>query len=187
MKLNFPNCSLLLIPLTLLAGCLSLSSGHPTYTFPSPDQRSEIRIEQYNCGFADCAIRVVLKRGWRYAYLTDRSDCALNFAHAAWHEAKVSVFVDGGHCGAIKTAFDIANWSNLSFSATEEWMREAVIADYAVSPEELQANQSDVFKWATYPGDGKPRRSVQEFQKRFTPKSSGTDPAHKTTPLPRPR
>lgn len=75
---------LALIPTLLLGGCLFLSSGGPTYTFLAPDQRSEIRIEQYDCGFADCAIRVVLKHGWRYAYLANRSDCSLNFAHATW-------------------------------------------------------------------------------------------------------
>ena len=162
------------------------SSGEPTYTFLAPDQRSEIRIEQYDCGFADCAIRVVLKHGWRYAYLANRSDCSLNFAHATWQEGKVSVFVDGAYCGQIKTAFDIANWSNLNFTATEAWMRAAIVDHYSVTPLELQASEGDVFRRATYPGDGKPRRSVQEFQKRFTPKSSKTDPAQKSLPLPQP-
>lgn len=186
MKLGIPNRSLFLILPLVLSGCLTLSGHNPTYTFPAADQRSEVRIEQYDCGFGDCAIRVVLKHGWRYAYLANRSDCALNFAHAAWQEGRVSIFVDGGYCGQIKTAFDAANWSNLDFTTTEAWMRAAIIADYSVTPEELQANHGDVFAWATYPGDGKPRRSVQEFQKRPTLTSSKTDPAHKTTPSPRP-
>lgn len=160
--------SALAIYLLVLTSCIRFSDKGQTYTSKSPDGRSELRVEEFNCSFADCAIRTTLKHGSiRYASLGERGDCAFNFAHVAWTQSQVAVFVDGGWCGVIKSAFDFSEWRYLNFADAETWLRQSIIHSYSVTPEELAANGGDVFKWAAYPGDGKPRRSVQEFQKRL--------------------
>jgi hypothetical protein len=43
----------------------------------------------------------------------------------------------------------------------------AIIKDYSVGPEELEASGGDIFTRATYPGDGNPHRSIDEFRSRY--------------------
>jgi len=94
------------------------------------------------------------------------SDCWVNFVHTVWFGTKVGVYVDGSICGPIKVAYDFGAKRAIPFNEIEKEMRASIIADYSVTAEELRENGGDVFKWAAYPGDGKPRRSRFEFELR---------------------
>ena len=79
----------------------------------------------------------------------------------------MSVFVDGGYCGPIKVAYDTTSQRNVDFEMTEQWLKPAIIKACGVTSDELQANGGDVLVWATYPGDGNQRRSMDEFHRRY--------------------
>jgi len=111
---------------------------------------------------------VVVSRGWpTEEIIAGGNDCVIRFAHAAWSGTRVAVFVDGSYCQTIKVAYDTASNRQFTFQHAEPWLREAIIGEYAVTPEELKGNGGDVLAWATYPGDGRPRRSSDEFRRRF--------------------
>ena len=78
----------------------------------------------------------------------------------------VAVFADALWCGQIKVAYDTTAGRALDFKTTEPWLGEAIVDSYGVSADELAANGGDVLKWATYPGDGRFRRSMNEFRRR---------------------
>ena len=88
------------------------------------------------------------------------------FAHAVWIGTTVADFVDGLYCGAIKVAYDFNAKRAIPFSEVEKDMRLAIIAEYSVTQKELAENGGDALKWATYPGNGKWRRSSFEFEVR---------------------
>jgi hypothetical protein len=111
----------------------------------------------------------VVTHGWRSRQIAWKSDCVITFAHAAWSGRRVAVFVDGSVCGQIRAAYDTASDKVLDFKVVEPWLRAAIIDSYKVTPEELGANNGDVFAWASYPGDGEPRRSTEEFRRRYQP------------------
>jgi hypothetical protein len=151
----------------MLFGCGGTLSWAPVCSFSAPNGKSEVRIEVKNC-LADCDVQVLVKRGWHSDRIAWKSDCSVNFAHASWSGSRVGVFVDGGYCGPIKAAFDTELRHAIEFKMIKDELRNAIINSYRVTPEELLANEGDVFAWSTYPGDGKPRRSMEEFRKRYS-------------------
>lgn len=112
-------------------------------------------------------MRIVVQQGWRSDQIARREDCIVNFAHANWSGPLVAVFVDGGYCGQFKVAYDVHLRGQVDFALVAGRLRESIVKAYGVTPAELAANDGDVFQWATYPGDGVPRRSTQEFHRRF--------------------
>jgi hypothetical protein len=154
----------LLVLLFALVGCRIVAWG-TVYSALSPDGNAELQVREKGC-FADCAVQIAVKRGWRTEQIARNSDCWITFVHAAWEGDIVSVFVDGGYCGQIKVAFDTKSHSPVDFRSTEKWLSNSIIRAYGVTRQELQSNKGDVFLWATYPGDGEPRRSMDEFRRR---------------------
>ena len=79
-----------------------LSEYCPAVTKTSSASRNgevELLVQEKGC-FADCAVQVIVKRGWRTEQIAWRSDCVINFAHADWAGNIVAVFVDGGYAAA---------------------------------------------------------------------------------------
>ena len=109
----------------------------------------------------------MLKSGWHTDTLASKTDCFVYFAHAEWSGTTVAAFVDGFYCGDIRVAYDMKARRLVDFRSAEAWLRGSMIKAYGVTDSELQSNKGDVFVWATYPGDGNPRRSKDEFHKRF--------------------
>jgi hypothetical protein len=155
----------LVLLLLTIAGCGGVFTWRTVHSSVSRDGSAEIRVQESSC-FADCAVRIVVTRGWYEEQIADGSDCIINFAHAEWFGSVVAVFVDGGHCGPIKAAYDITSNRRVDFKSAEVWLKPAIVKAYKVRTEELQANDGDVFKWATYPGDGRPHRAKHEFRQR---------------------
>lgn len=149
----------------MLSACGGILTWKSVYSAASPDGKATVRVEETAC-FADCALQVVVSHGWHTAKIARRSDCVVFFAHAVWSGNVVVVFVDGGYCGDIRVAYDVASGRVVDFKNGEPWLKEAIIRDYGVTRDELLANRSDVFKWATYPGHCC-SRAVDEFRKRF--------------------
>jgi len=157
------------IPLMLAlmsVSCRGITTWGTVYKSVSPDKKSELLVQETAC-FADCALRVVLKRGWHTERIASKSDCVVNFAHAEWSGSNVAAFVDGSYCGDIRVAYDTKAGRLVDFRSAEPWLRRSIIKAYGVTDSELQSNKGDAFVWATYPGDGHPRRSMDEFRKRF--------------------
>ena len=148
------------------AGCRGIVTWGTVYHSVSPDKASELLVQEKGC-FADCALQVVLKRGWHMERIASKGDCVVNFAHADWSGNIVAVFVDGGYCGQIRVAYDFNAHRMIDFNSAVPWLRSSIVNAYHVTDSELQSNRGDVFLWATYPGDGNPRRSMEEFRKRF--------------------
>ena len=94
----------------------------------------------------------------------------MQFAHAAWSGTRVAVFVDGSYCGPILAAVDVESGKPIDYETAKAWLAQSIIESYAVSPDEMKAFGGDVFKWATYPGDGRLRRSTVEFRRRHVDK-----------------
>lgn len=149
----------------ILCSCGGILTWKSVYSSIGPDGKSELGVEIKGC-LADCAVQVVVKRGWFSERIAAGNDCIVTFAHAAWSGTKVAVFIDGLFCGSIKVAFDTSSGRTIEFRTAEAWLRKSMIESYAVSREELDANGGDVFIWATYPGDGSSRRSMTEFRVR---------------------
>ena|SRR2546425_5982544 len=159
------RCALVLLLLALVS-CRGIVTWGTVYSSVSRNGEVELLVQEKGC-FADCAVQVIVKRGWRTEQIAWKSDCVINFAHADWAGNIVAVFVDGGSCGQIKAAYDISSRRAVDFRSTERWLSNSIIKAYGVTPQELQTDNGDVFAWATYPGDGNPRRSMDEFRRRY--------------------
>lgn len=125
----------------------------------------EVKVQEAAC-FADCAVRVVAIADGQSTPIIHASQCVVNFAHAIWIGPVVGIFVDGGTCGPIRVAYDTSSGRSVPFTNVERALAESIIRAYAVTPAELKSAGGDVFVWATYPQNGKPRRSMDEFRKR---------------------
>ena len=154
----------LVVLLFALVGCRIVAWG-TVYSAISPDGNAELQVQEKAC-VTLCAVQIVVKRGWRTEQIAWRSDCVIDFVYAEWKGNTVTAFVDGSTCGQIKVAYDTDSHRPVDFKSTEEWLSESIIHAYTVTPQELQANNGNVFVWATYPCDGKPRRSMDEFRRR---------------------
>jgi hypothetical protein len=80
------------------------------------------------------------------------------------------VFVDGSYCGTSKAAYDVQAHRAVDFTSVEPWLKQAIVRDYDVTPEELRAKGGDVFAWATYPGGCRATdecRATDDFKKRW--------------------
>jgi hypothetical protein len=157
---------LLVVMVLISTSCRGIVAWGTVYSSVSPDKTSELLVQETGC-FADCALRVVFKRGWHTERIATKTDCVVNFAHAEWSGNTVAAFVDGFYCGDIRVAYDIKARRVIDFRSAEPWLRSSIIKAYRVTDSELQSNRGDVFVWATYPGDGNPRRSMDEFHQRF--------------------
>lgn len=135
------------------------------YSSTAPAGDASVHVQETGCG-ADCVVQVVVKQGWRSVQVANRTDCVINFAHAAWSGAKVAVFVDNHYCGPFRVAYDTATGQPIDFALAESWLKADIIRSYAVTSEELRANGGDVFQWATYTGAETAPRSIVEFRKR---------------------
>jgi hypothetical protein len=135
----------------------------------SPDGKSAVRVDERAC-FGDCTVRITVEIGGKTKRIGTGSDCWVKFVHSAWSGSTVSVFVDGVVCGQLKVAYDAASGKLVDFGSTEAWLKKDLISTYSVTADELKMNDGDVFKWAIYPGDGKFRRSMFDFDRRFRKK-----------------
>jgi hypothetical protein len=136
------------------------------YKAASPDGKATV-IVQVRSNFSDQSIRVLLERGSDSQLLIRGYDCLLNFAHAAWSGTRVAVFIDGVYCHTLHAAYDMATNRSVDSRTVEPWLAADIIKSYAVTPDELKENGGNVFKWATYPGDGNPHRAGAEWRKRY--------------------
>jgi hypothetical protein len=149
-----------------LFGCRGIVIWGTVYSAASRDGSAQVLVQEKGC-FADCAVQIVVKRGWHSEQIAWRSDCYITFAHAEWLGDVVAVFVDGTYCGQIRVAYDSRLRRSIDFKSAEDRLRSSIVRAYNVTAQELDANSGDVFRWATYPGDGNPRRSKDEFHKRY--------------------
>ncbi|MEP7364283.1 MAG: hypothetical protein ABI972_13600 [Acidobacteriota bacterium] len=153
--------------LVSLTGCSGIVTWRTAYSSAPSYRHDELLVQETNCFPADCEVQVVVQRGWQSQQIAHEFDCVIHFAHAAWSGSVVAVFVDGFYCGQIKVAYDTETKRKVDFESAQAWLKPAIVEAYNVTAEELKANDGDVFKWATYPGDGESRRSVREFGSRF--------------------
>lgn len=158
--------ALILSLLITITSCIG-SKKSRIYTSRSPNGQAEVRIEESNCSFDNCAIRAILKYGPQSTVLWERGDGKLTFAHVAWSKDQVAVFIDGRYNTAIRSGYDFSRRQFINFAEAEPWFRQSITSSYSVTPEELAVNDGDVMKWAFYPREGNLRRCVQEFQKRL--------------------
>jgi hypothetical protein len=149
----------------LLAGCGALGRQE-IYSSAQPGGAAVLILEQ-RCGLSDCAVTIVVRRGWGSQRIAYRRGCTVNFAQAAWVGSVVGVFVDGGTCQSITAAYDVSSDRVIPFKVAAGAVRAAIIRNYGVKDSELAAVGGDAFRWATYPGDGLSRRSTVEFSKRY--------------------
>lgn len=149
----------------MLAGCRGIVTWGTLYTSESGDKSATVAVQETNC-FGDCEVRIVVKRGWHSNEIASKADCSINFAHAEWAGDTVSIFVDDLYCGQTRVAFNTRSGQIVDFRSTESWLGNSIIKAYAVTAAELQTNGGDVFRWATYPGDGRPRRSMEDFHRQ---------------------
>jgi hypothetical protein len=153
-----------LAALAVLSGC-GVLGWREVYSSRRPGGRTQITVEE-KCGLADCSMRMILVENRHSVQLDYRRGCNINFVHAAWLGPVVGVFVDGGTCQQIKIAYDTVARTTVPFTNVEEALRAAITAEYAPDGAELRSAGGDIFQWATYPGDGSRRRSIEEFRKR---------------------
>ena len=112
-------------------------------------------------------MRIVVDQGSRSERIAYRRGCMINFAEASWSGSVVAIFVDGGFCQQIKVAYDVRVQRVVPVSTFEPALRSAIVQDYRVDPSELRAAGGDVFRWATYSGDGNSHRSKDKFARRY--------------------
>lgn len=155
----------LLLYLLLACGC-GVLLWDSVYRSDAPDGKSTLQLQVRSCG-PDCEIRIVVGQWWRTTEIARRGDCVLEFAHVAWLGSVVSVFVDGVTCGQLRAAYDVAAERAVPFEETESWLADSIVKEYSVTNEEIEANAGDVFKWASYFGNERPRRSHREFRRRY--------------------
>jgi len=149
----------------LISGC-GILSWREVYCANQPHGSAQVCVEEI-CGLADCSVRIVVKRGWTKTQIPLARGCVIDFVQAAWVGSTVGVFVDGGTCQQVRAAYDVDAKRAVPFQTAADAIRSVIIQDYNVSPDELRAEGGDALKWATYPGDGQPRRSKDEFGKRY--------------------
>jgi hypothetical protein len=143
--------------------CRGILTWATVYESVAPDGGAKLQVQVAGC-FADCAVRVVVKRGWLTERIAAGNDCAVMFAHAEWAGDTVAAFVDGFYCGRIQVAYDVRARRAVDFGVAEPWLRSSIVRTYGVTGDELKEHQGDVFQWVTYPGGG---RSAEEFRRRF--------------------
>jgi hypothetical protein len=153
------------VTLTVLSGC-GIVTWQGVYCSNQTHGNARVCVEQ-KCGLGDCSLRIVVAQGSRHEQIAYRRGCVLNFAEAYWTGSVVATFVDGGYCQQMKAAYDVALQRTVPVSTFEPGLRSAIVEDYRVDSSELRAAGGDVFRWATYPGDGNPRRSTDEFARRY--------------------
>jgi hypothetical protein len=136
------------------------------YCSKQPHGNARACVEQ-KCGLSDCSVRISVKQGWRSEQIGYRRGCVINFAETSWVGSVAGIFVDGGYCQQIEAAYDVDSNRTVPFSTVEAAVRSAIVDDYRIDPSELRSAGGDVLTWATYPGDGRPRRSKDEFARRY--------------------
>jgi hypothetical protein len=146
----------------MLSACGGVLTWKTVYSSRSPNANGEIRLEETGC-FADCTVQVVVSKGWHTTTLITKSACAVMFAHAIRVGSVAAVFVDGSYCGDIRVAYDISVGRAVDFKIVEQKLKEAIVREYGVTPEEIHVRGDDVLKWATYPGRCC-SRAVDEFR-----------------------
>jgi hypothetical protein len=153
------------VMLATLSGC-GIVTWRGVYCSNQAHGNARTCVEE-KCGLGDCSLRIVVEQGLRSEQIAYRRGCVLNFAEASWTGSVVAIFVDGGYCQQIEVAYDVALHRTVTVSTFEPALRSAIVEDYRVDPSELRAAGGDVFQWATYPGDGNPHRSKDEFVRRY--------------------
>jgi hypothetical protein len=149
----------------VFSGC-GIATWREVYCSNQPHGNARACVQE-KCGLADCSVEIAVKQDAVSELIGYARGCVIDFAQAAWVGSTVGVFVDGGTCQQIRAAYDLASKREVPFSAVEGAVRSAIIKEYGVSPNELKTAGGDIFKWATYPGDGLQRRSKDEFSIRY--------------------
>ncbi|GEM_PF-6145023 len=155
----------LAVLLLSLCGCFVITWG-TVYQSLAPDAGGLLRVQEKAC-LADCALRLIVNDEAGEHQIFRKSDCVVEFAHANWTGSVVAAFVDGLYCKQIKVAYDVRAHRIVDFESAAPALRASIIENYKVTAQELQENGGDVFKWATYPGDGNPHRAKNEFKARY--------------------
>jgi hypothetical protein len=133
------------------------------YTSSQPDGKASIEVQLRGC-LDDCALRIVAKQDRRAKQIAWGNDCIVSFAEAAWSGSTVAIFVDGGTCPPIRVAYDFSKEQRVDFESFAPSLRAAIVKDYAVTSEELEQAEGDVFRWITDPK--LVQRARIEFRKR---------------------
>ena len=95
---------------------------------------------EWGC-YSDCQLKVLYEWDGLLETIATGDDCAMRFAHAAWREGVVSVFVDGGFCGPIRVAYDTRRHSVVAFETTAQWLAQDMQQTYGIS----DVREQDVF------------------------------------------
>ena len=110
-----------------------------------------LKVRQGNC-FGDCSVIIELVLKGQSHVLLRKSDCVVQFAHAAWSGTQVAVFVDGTLCFTLQVAYDTALSKTVDFAAAQSWLKGDMMKMYSLTPDQLKQSDGDTFKWATNPG-----------------------------------
>src|SRR5215831_19489908 len=121
-----------------LLGCRGVIMWATVYSAASGDGSAKVLVQENAC-FADCALRIIVNRGWHSDQIVTRSDCYMTFAHAEWIGDTVAVFVDGGYCHQIRIAYDSKSRRSVDFKSVEDLLRSSIIKAYSVTERELEA------------------------------------------------
>src|SRR5215472_10760126 len=112
--------------LVSLFGCGGIVTWGTVYSLASRDGTAGVLVQENAC-FADCAVRIVVKRGGHSDQIAWRSDCYLTFAHAEWIGDAVALFADGGYCGQIRVAYDSRLRRPVECKSEEDRLRSSII------------------------------------------------------------
>lgn len=108
---------------------------------------TSVEVQLRGC-VADCAMRVVLYRGFETKVLTRQSDCYLGLAQAVWQAERVAVLVNGVYCNVLQTGYDLATGSPINVHALEPAIKAALTASYNLTPTTLSKHRGDALAWA---------------------------------------
>ena len=107
--------------------------GSTPYSSRAPDRLASIKVHEH-CFFPDCILEIELSTLTRSIDLGSRSDCYLEFAHAAWREDQVAIYVDGGSCSPFLLGYDLAQENRLSCKDVAPWLMESLRESYPGVP-----------------------------------------------------
>lgn len=159
------------LPVLALLVLLQAGCSKTLITSRAPDGSATIRVKE-RCLFPDCVVKVSVQTGWwTEKTIDERLDCIVNFAHVTWSpDSRIAaILVDNGACTSIHVGYDLRASSFVPFEPLANRMRQSIIKEYGVRPNDLESFGGDPLEWAHQPGDGSMRPGVDAFQKKYRP------------------
>ena len=139
-------------------GVLNAACSTTLIASRDPGGFGTVQIEEF-CTFPDCVVDVAVHEPWRLEkVIAIRRDCIVNFAHVAWSPDSrfAAVYVGNSFCSSIREGYDFATHSVVPFDPLADVMRESIVKDYGLQPQDLANYGGDALRWAhddrgTYP------------------------------------